>query len=123
MSNSKFLQLTLQEKMKSNDNLLDIVELPEFVLTYAQRNDDKDNQVIDYAKMIARQWKQMFNGRYGNDYAFGLYRTYSEVVDGNSKLNRLTQDYIKQNFKDEISFRCYFMNHKNAPKSPFDKRF
>lgn len=121
MSNLKFLQITLQEKMKSNSQ--DTVELPEFILTYAQRNDDKDNQVIDYANKIARQWKQLFSKSYGNDYAFGLHVTYSEVVEGNSKLNKLTQDYIKHNFKDETCFRRYFMNHKNAPNSSLDVKF
>ncbi len=122
MNNSKFSQLTLHEKIKSYNNPFNAAELPDFVLSYAQRNDDKDNQVIDYSKSIARQWKQMFTNSYGNDYAFGLFRTYSEVMDGNSKLNKLTQDYIKQNFKDETCFRRYFMNHKNAPQLPLDQK-
>ena len=123
MDNSKFLQLTLNEKTKSTNNPSNPEAPSEFVLPYAQRNDDKDNQIIDHAQMIARQWGQMFSKSYGNDYAFGLYRTHSEVMEGNSKLNKLTQDYIKKNFKDETCFRRYFMNHKNSPKSPFDDIF
>lgn len=117
MDNSKLLQLTLNEKIKRFKNHSNVEDLPEFTLPYSQRNDDKDNQIIDYAQMIAWQCKHMFSKSYGNDYAFGLYRTYSEVMEGNSKLNKLTQDYIKQNFKDEPCFRRYFMNHKNSPKS------
>lgn len=123
MNNSSFLQLTLNEKMRNYNNSSHPTDWDDSVLPLAQRNDDKDNQIIDHANMIARQWKQMFSKSYGNDYAFGLYSTYSEVMDDNSKLNKLTQDYIKQNFKDETCFRRYFMNHKNSPKSPFDDRF
>ena len=123
MDNSRLLQITLNEKIKRFNNPSNAEVIPELILPYAQRNDDKDNQIIDHAQMIARQWGQMFSKSYGNDYAFGLYRTHSEVMDGNSKLNKLTQDYIKQNFKDETCFRRYFMNHKNSPKSPFDDIF
>lgn len=123
MDNSKFLQTTLNEKIKRFNNHSNAEDISEFILPYAQRNDDKDNQIIDYAKMIARQWGQMFSKSYGNDYAFGLFRTYSEVMDGTSKLNKLTQDYIKQNFKDETCFRRYFMNHRKSPKYPFYKSF
>ena len=92
MDNSKLLQITLNEKIKRFNDSSNAEGLSEFILPYAQRNDDKDNQIIDHAQMIARQWKQMFSKSYGNDYAFGLYRTHLEVMDGNSKLNKLTQD-------------------------------
>lgn len=54
MDNSKFLQTTLNEKIKRFNNHSNAEDISEFILPYAQRNDDKDNQIIDYAKMIAR---------------------------------------------------------------------
>lgn len=124
MNKYKFSQLLLSNRLNANaSNAGDDVH-ENFFVTYGQRNDDKDNQIIKYANDITRRWKQSFgDDNYGNDYAFGLYQTYSEIVNKESKLNQLTQDYILHNFKDEASFRCYYMKHKNAPKSSLNKQF
>ena len=120
MSNYPLLHITLSEKIKKLNRP---TEYPAFVLPYAQINDDKDNQIIHRANTIARDWKQAFGEGYGNDYAYGLHRVYSEAMNDENKLNKLTRNYIKNNFKDEKSFKCYYMNHKNAPKSSIDENF
>lgn len=87
-------------------------------ITYGQRNVNLDDQIIHYANGIAQDWRRNFGeDKYGNDYAFGLYQTFNEVKSGQSRLNKRTQEYVNQNFKNEQSFRCYYMQHKNSPKS------
>lgn len=124
MNNYKFSQLLLSNRLNANSTNAGDDLHENFFVTYGQRNDDKDNQIIKYANDIARRWKQRFgDDNYGNGYAFGLYQTYTEIVNKESKLNQLTQDYILHNFKDEVGFRCYYMKHKNAPKLSFNKQF
>lgn len=122
MANNKFLELTRSGKLKGNTSFNDFSDTSEnFFITLGQRNDDKDNQIISHANKISDEVKQRY-GENKSGFAFGLYMTYTEIVNEESKMNKLTQEYVKHNFKDEPSFRCYFMRHKNAPKFPLDER-
>ena len=86
-----------------------------------QVNDIQDIQVIEEAKRIHQVIKQKFaNPKCG--FGESLYITYHDIINGESRLNAVTQSYVKNKFNSEVDFRCYYMRHKDAPQLPFDRK-
>ncbi len=136
MKDSKFLSLTASTSSTSFEKrykFIGTMNYQDFCInrnldgaiqkiTLGQSNVNMDDQIIRYANGIAQDWRRNFGeDKYGNDYAFGLYQTYNEVmVDHKTKLSKMAQEYVEKNFKDEQSFRSYFMKHERSPKFDLD---
>lgn len=92
-----------------------------FIRPLGQINDSHDSYIIHEAKRIKNVMEQKFSDKKAG-FGESLYITYMDVVNGESKLNKMTQSYVRKNFKDEAEFRCYFMKHKDAPCVSIDKK-
>lgn len=92
-----------------------------FAKPMGQINDSHDSHILHEAKRIKNIIEQKFSDKKAG-FGESLYMTYMDVVNGESKLNKMTQSYVRKNFKDESEFRCYFMRHKDAPEVSIDKK-